>query len=81
MDREPGIYIGAGGFLATVTLADLNALVAVLVGLATLGFVITRWAFFVQSRGGFASLFVSPSQAAQRSDDSQSRRPPPDPLD
>ena len=80
MEREPAIWIGAGGFFATLTLGDFNTFIAILVGLATLGFVITRWIFFVHSQGGFASLFCSRSPDAIRSDESRNRRPP-DPQD
>lgn len=70
MNREPGPVVGVAGFVASLSLAEVNTLVALCVGLCTLGFVITRWAHFVASRGGFRSLFSvrqsSPVPVVQR---------------
>lgn len=59
---DPTAAIGTAGFVATLSLAEINNLVSVLVGLATLGFVVTRWLDFVHTRGGFRALFFSNSK-------------------
>jgi hypothetical protein len=63
-DRTP--ITGALGFVATLTLGEVNALVGILVGLATLGFILTRWLYHVKARGGYASLFAPASPPVAR---------------
>lgn len=57
--RDPAIVAGGVGFIASITLADLSAVVSLLVGVATLGFVVTRWALYLKANGGLAALFSS----------------------
>lgn len=59
---DPTAAIGTAGFVATLSLAEINNLVSVLVGLATLGFVVTRWVSFVHTRGGFRAVFFRDSK-------------------
>ena len=50
MNHDATPIIGAAGTLATFGLADINALVSLLVGLATLGYILTKWALLIKSR-------------------------------
>ena len=58
MKGEPGIAVGTLGFVASLSLGDVNTIVAIAVGLATLAFVITRWFHFIASRGGLRWVFA-----------------------
>lgn len=72
---DPTTLIGTAGFFATLTLAEINSLVSILVGVATLGFMVTKWALLVRSRGGFrAVLFPSADPTPVRQNN-----PPTDP--
>lgn len=39
-----------GGLLATLGLNDVNAFISLLVGAATLGYIITKWVYFVRGK-------------------------------
>jgi hypothetical protein len=47
---DPTPFIGAGGTLGTLFLADINSVLSVLVGLASLGYVVTKWVMLVRAR-------------------------------
>ena len=47
---DPTHFIGAGGTLGTLFLADINSVLSLLVGLVSLGYVITKWVLLVRSR-------------------------------
>lgn len=72
--HEPGIPVGALGFVAALSLEQINTFVSLLVGLTTLVFVATRWIFFVNTRGGWRAILAPrpPAPGPQES------RPPPD---
>lgn len=73
---DPTAFVGTAGFFATLTLAEINTLVSVFVGVATLGFVVTKWVLLVRSRGGFRGIFFAqPQPIPVRSDE-----PPPPPA-
>lgn len=55
---DPTAAIGTAGFVATLSLAEINNVVSILVGVATLGFVVTRWLSFVHTRGGLRTVFL-----------------------
>ena len=74
---EPFAYVGTAGFLASLSLHDSSALVALLVGLATLLLVLTRWLVIVRKNGGFRAIFW-PSEPAPIQTNSE---PPPTPRD
>lgn len=40
--------VAAVGFIGTLTLAEVNVLVSILVGVATLGYVVTKWVMLVR---------------------------------
>lgn len=46
-DRTP--LIATAGFIGTFTLAEINQFVGILVGLATLGYVISKWVRLLRS--------------------------------
>ncbi len=74
------ITAGGLGFIATLTLPEINAAVSVLVGLATLGFILTRWVLFVKKSGGLRALLFAPSSprpapAVRRCEDCPQDRP------
>ena len=50
MNHDTTPAIGAAGTLATIGLTNINALVSLLVGLATLGYILTKWFFLIRSR-------------------------------
>jgi hypothetical protein len=58
---EPFAYVGTAGFLASLSLHESSAFVALLVGLATLLLVVTRWLVIIRQNGGFRAVFW-PSQ-------------------
>jgi hypothetical protein len=47
---DPTPLVGASGTLGTLVLADINNLLSLLVGLVSLGYVITKWVLLVRSR-------------------------------
>ena len=69
------VIAGTSGFIATLALPEINTIVSVLVGVATLVFIVTRWIIFVKTYGGFRRLFSLapdrplPSHRAHRCDD------------
>lgn len=50
MNHDTTPAIGAAGTLATIGLTNINAAVSLLVGLATLGYILTKWWLLIKSR-------------------------------
>jgi len=75
---DPTTLVGTAGFFATLTLAEINSLVSVLVGVATLGFMVTKWLLLVRSRGGFQAVFCpTPAPTVLREDNKPTNPPAP----
>jgi len=50
MREDPTPIIGTGGTIATALLANINSVLSILVGLASLGYVITKWVLLWRAR-------------------------------
>ena len=50
MRPDPTPIIGTGGTIATALLANINSVLSILVGAATLGYVITKWVILWRTR-------------------------------
>jgi len=50
MREDPTPLIGAGGTLGTALLSNINSVLSIAVGLASLGYVVTKWILLVRSR-------------------------------
>lgn len=50
MNTDHTPMIGMTGTVATILLEHLNSVISILVGIATLGYVITRWYLLVKRR-------------------------------
>ena len=51
MRDDPTPIIGTGGTIATALLANINSVLSILVGCASLGYVITKWVLLWRRRG------------------------------
>jgi hypothetical protein len=47
---DPTPLVGAGGTLGTLFLADINSVLSMLVGLVSLGYVLTKWILLIRNR-------------------------------
>jgi hypothetical protein len=47
---DPTPLVGASGTLGTLVLADINNVLSLLVGLVSLGYVLTKWILLVRAR-------------------------------
>ena len=50
MNQDTTPIIATGGLLATLGLSDINGIISLLVGLVTLGYIVTKWLYLVRSR-------------------------------
>lgn len=48
--EDPTPLVGAGGTLGTLFLADINSALSLMVGLVSLGYVLTKWILLVRNR-------------------------------
>ena len=50
MNQDTTPIVATAGLLATLGLSDINGVISLLVGLVTLGYIVTKWIFLVKSR-------------------------------
>lgn len=55
MVADKTTLIAGAGAIASITLADLNVLVSITVGLVTIGYVVTKWILLIKHRRSFTA--------------------------
>ena len=50
MNQDTTPIVATAGLLAALGLSDINGVISLLVGLVTLGYIVTKWIFLVKSR-------------------------------
>lgn len=50
MREDPTAVIGTSGSLATALLSNINSVLSIIVGLASLGYVVTKWVILLRTR-------------------------------
>lgn len=50
MNQDTTPIFATAGLLATLGLADINGVISLLVGLVTLGYIVTKWLYLLRER-------------------------------
>ena len=50
MNQDTTPLVATAGLLATLGLSDINGIISLLVGLVTLGYIVTKWLYLVRAR-------------------------------